>query len=43
MTTIDIPMDMYESSKELVVIIPLAGVDKQSLQMNLDDYRLVIK
>jgi len=40
---IDIPMDMYESSKELVVIIPLAGVDKQSLQMNLDDYKLVIK
>ncbi|HMY80627.1 MAG TPA: Hsp20/alpha crystallin family protein [Candidatus Absconditabacterales bacterium] len=39
---VDIPMDMYESSKELVVIMPLAGVERTSLEMRLDDYKLLI-
>lgn len=43
MTKIDIPMDIYESAKELVVIIPLAGVDKKSLEMTMEDYRLMLK
>ena len=43
MAKIDIPMDIYESAKELVVIIPLAGVDKKSLEMNMEDYRLILK
>lgn len=43
MTKIDIPMDIHESQKELVVIIPLAGVDKKSLEMNMEDYRLILK
>ncbi|MFA7284988.1 MAG: Hsp20 family protein [Candidatus Absconditabacterales bacterium] len=43
MTKIDIPMDIYESAKELVVVIPLAGVDKKSLDMHMDDYRLILK
>lgn len=43
MTKIDIPMDIYESDKELVVLIPLAGVDKQSLSISMDDYKLLLK
>lgn len=43
MTKIDIPMDIYESSKELVVIIPLAWVDKQSLSISMDEYKLTLK
>lgn len=43
MSKIDIPMDIYESSKELVIIIPLAGVDKNSLNIAMDEYRLILK
>lgn len=43
MTKIDIPMDIYESARELVIIIPLAGVEKGSLIMNMEDYKLVLK
>jgi len=39
---IDIPMDIYESAKELVIIIPLAWVQRESLQMKLEDYKLVL-
>lgn len=40
---IDIPMDIYESNNELVIVIPLAGVEKNSLEMSLDDYKLLLK
>jgi HSP20 family molecular chaperone IbpA len=43
MSKIDIPMDIYESSKELVIIIPLAGVDKSSLNIAMDEYKLILK
>jgi HSP20 family molecular chaperone IbpA len=42
MTKIDIPMDIYESARELVIIIPLAGVQRESLNMKLEDYKLVL-
>lgn len=40
---LNIPYDIYESSNEMVVIMPLWGVNKQSIDISIDDYRLVIK
>lgn len=37
-----IPYDIYESPQELVIILPLGGVEKESLKLAIKDYRLVI-
>ncbi len=37
-----IPYDVYESPQELVIILPLWGVSKDTLDIRLDEYRLVI-
>lgn len=37
-----IPYDMYESSQEILIIMPLGGVKKESLQLKIQDYRLEI-
>lgn len=39
---INIPYDIYESPSEMVIIMPLGGVKKESLDISIDDYRLVI-
>lgn len=39
----DIPYDIYESSQEIVIIMPLGGVKKDSLQLKIEDYNLLIK
>lgn len=38
-----IPYDMYESSQEILIILPLWGVKKESLQLKIEDYRLLIE
>jgi HSP20 family molecular chaperone IbpA len=38
-----IPLDIYESPAELVIVMPLAGVHKDSLHLSMQEYRLVIK
>ena len=38
-----IPYDMYESPQELVIILPLGGVKKESIQIKVEDYRIQIK
>lgn len=38
-----IPYDMYESSQELLIIIPLGGVKKESLSLKIEDYKLLIE
>lgn len=38
-----IPYDMYESSQELVIIMPLGGVKKESLHLKIEDYKLLIE
>jgi len=37
-----IPYDIYESPQEIVVVMPLGGVRKESLEIKIKDYRLVI-
>ena len=37
-----IPYDIYESPQELVIILPLGWVDKDTLKLTIKDYRLVI-
>ena len=37
-----IPYDIYESPQELVIILPLGGVNKESINLSIKDYRLII-
>lgn len=39
---VEIPYDVYESSKEMVVILPLAWVSKSNIDITLDQYELTI-
>lgn len=39
----NIPYDVYESTKELVILIPLWGVKKESLQIKIEDYKLIVQ
>lgn len=38
----NIPYDIYESPQEIVILLPLWWVKKESLQLDIKDYRLVI-
>ncbi|MFZ2150847.1 MAG: Hsp20/alpha crystallin family protein [Candidatus Absconditicoccaceae bacterium] len=38
----NIPYDIYESPQEIVILMPLGGVEKDSIKLNIKDYRLVI-
>jgi HSP20 family molecular chaperone IbpA len=38
-----IPYDMYESPQELVIILPLGAVKKESVEIQIADYRILIK
>ena len=39
---ITIPYDIYESQQEIVIIIPLWGVEKNSVEIKITDYVLYI-
>ena len=39
---IDIPYDIYESPTEVVIVMPLWWVKKESIELKVEDYRLVI-
>jgi HSP20 family molecular chaperone IbpA len=39
---LEIPYDIYESPNEIVIIIPLWWVKKDSISIEIKDYRLVI-
>lgn len=38
----NIPYDMYESPQEVVIILPLGGVKKESVAVKIEDYRILI-
>ncbi len=40
---IKIPYDIYESPNEMVIIMPLWWVKKESIEISINDYRLIIK
>ncbi len=42
MSGVQIPMDVYESPREIVIIVPLGWVQKKSVEMYFDDYKLII-
>jgi HSP20 family molecular chaperone IbpA len=42
MQKIAIPMDIYESPKEIVIMIPLGWVQKKSIELYFDDFKLMI-
>ncbi len=37
-----IPYDIYESPQEIVILLPLGWVKKETLKLTIKDYRLVI-
>lgn len=37
-----IPYDIYESPQEIVILLPLWGVKKDTLKLSIKEYRLVI-
>jgi HSP20 family protein len=39
---IEIPIDIYQSSSEIVVLMPLGGVSKTSIHIALQEYTLII-
>ena len=41
--TPNIPYDMYESPQEVVIIIPLGGVKKESVEVKIENYRILIR
>jgi len=40
---VSIPTDIYESPKELVLIVPLWGVQKESVSLRIEDYKLFLR
>ncbi|MDR2416232.1 MAG: Hsp20 family protein [Candidatus Peribacteria bacterium] len=42
MSTPTIPYDMYESPQEVVIILPLGGVKKESVEVKIEDYRILV-
>ena len=40
MSNIQIPMDIYESDRELVVLMPLSWVHRQSIDLSIKEYQL---
>lgn len=37
-----IPYDIYESPQEIVIIMPLSGVKKETLKLHIKNYRLEV-
>lgn len=42
MEKITIPMDIYESNKEMSIILPLSWVDKKTIKIRITNYHLYI-
>ncbi|MDR2190644.1 MAG: hypothetical protein LBP53_05695 [Candidatus Peribacteria bacterium] len=40
--TPSVPYDMYESPQEVVIILPLGGVKKDSIAVKIEEYRILI-
>lgn len=40
--TLNIPYDIYESPQEVVIILPLWWVKKESINLSIKNYRLII-
>jgi HSP20 family molecular chaperone IbpA len=38
----NIPYDMYESPQEVIIVLPLGGVQKESIEVKIQDYRIFI-
>ena len=41
-STLSIPYDFYESPQELVIVLPLGWVKKETVTLQIKDYRLLI-
>jgi len=39
----EIPFDVYESPQEIVIILPLGGVKKSSIDLKIEEYRVVVR
>lgn len=43
MQWLSVPMDIYESPKEIVILVPLGWVQKKSIELYFDDFKLIVK
>jgi len=43
LNTPNIPYDMYESPQEVIIIIPLGWVKKESVEVKIENYRILIR
>ena len=43
LNTPSIPYDMYESPQEVVIIIPLGWVKKESVEVKIENYRIIVR
>ncbi len=39
----NIPYDMYESPQEVIIIIPLGWVKKESVEVKIENYRILVR
>jgi len=39
----EIPFDVYESPQELVIVLPLGGVKKETIDLKIEEYRVVVR
>jgi len=39
---IDVPVDIYTSASEILIVIPVWGTDKQSISLTIDDKHLIV-
>jgi len=40
---IDVPVDVYTSSSEIIVVIPVWGTNKESVTITLDNRHLIVR
>ena len=38
-----VPYDMYESPQEVIILVPLGWVKKESVEVKIEDYKISIK
>lgn len=40
---VDVPVDVYTSSSEIMIVIPVWGTNKESISITLDDRHLIVR
>lgn len=41
--TVDVPVDVYTSSSEILIVIPVGGTSKESISVSLEESTLIVR